>query len=121
VSRGCLEPLCRILMCQDSDLVYTCLEGLQNILKAGEAGKKGQDSGTNTNPYAEFILECRGLDILEDLQDVGNDRIYKLVMELLESYWEEEVSDDPDVPGSTPKEAAAAQPPIPSSSADEAN
>jgi importin subunit alpha-6/7 len=117
-------------MCQDSDLVYTCLEGLKNILKAGEAGKKGQDSGTNTNPYSEFILECRGLDILEDLQDVDNDRIYKLVMELLESYWEEEVSDDPDVPGSTdfantsgttPEEAAAAQPPIPSSSADEAN
>jgi hypothetical protein len=49
--------------------------------RPGEAGKKGQDSGTS--PYEEFILECGGLDVLEDLQDVDNDRIYKLVMELL--------------------------------------
>ncbi|TVU37179.1 hypothetical protein EJB05_10480 [Eragrostis curvula] len=127
VSRGCLEPLCRILTCQDSELVYTCLEGLQNILESGEAGKKGQDSGTN--PYAEFILECGGLDVLEELQDVDNDRIYKLVMKLLERYWEEEVSSGPDVPGSadsadtagTGSEEAAAQPSIPSSGANEAD
>ncbi|KAK3128075.1 hypothetical protein QOZ80_7AG0582290 [Eleusine coracana subsp. coracana] len=128
VSRGCLEPLCRILTYQDSDLVYTCLEGLQNILEAGEAGKKGQDSGTN--PYAEFILECGGLDILENLQDVDNDRVYKLVMELLESYWDEDVNGDPDVPGSTdsadtagttPEDDTAAQPPVPSSGANEAD
>ncbi|GJN10635.1 hypothetical protein PR202_ga28746 [Eleusine coracana subsp. coracana] len=128
VSHGCLEPLCRILTYQDSDLVYTCLEGLQKILQAGEAGKKGQDSGTN--PYAEFILECGGLDILEDLQDVDNDRIYKLAMELLESYWDEDVNGDPDVPGSTdsadtagttPEDDTAAQPPVPSSGANEAD
>ncbi|KAL6657332.1 hypothetical protein ACP70R_005112 [Stipagrostis hirtigluma subsp. patula] len=125
VSRGCLEPLCNVLTCQDSDLVYTCLEGLQNILQAGQAGKKGHESGTN--PYAQFILECGGLDKLEDLQDVDNDRIYMLVMKLLESYWDEEVSDDPNVPGSkdsadTAETASedAAQPPIPSSGASEA-
>ncbi|KAI5009122.1 hypothetical protein ZWY2020_010170 [Hordeum vulgare] len=33
VSRGCLEPLCNVLKYQDVDLVYTCLEGLQNILE----------------------------------------------------------------------------------------
>ncbi|XP_062187756.1 importin subunit alpha-1b-like isoform X3 [Phragmites australis] len=125
VSRGCLEPLCSVLTYQDPDLVYTCLEGFQNILQAGEAGKKGQESGTN--PYAQFILECGGLDNLEDLQDHDSDKIHKLVMKLLQSYWEEEVSDeDPGIPGSnnsvetveTTSEDAA-QPPVPSSGANE--
>jgi len=127
VSRGCLEPLCSILSYQDHDLLYTCLEGLENILQAGEAGKKGEESGTN--PYAQFILECRGLDKLEDLQDINSDRIYELVMKLLQSYWEEEVSesDDLDVPGSNDsadtvetKPEGAAQPPEAASGADEA-
>ncbi|RLM84550.1 hypothetical protein C2845_PM04G34440 [Panicum miliaceum] len=127
VSRGCLEPLCSVLSCKDHDLVYTCLEGLENILQAGEAGKKGEESGTN--PYAQFILECGGLDKLEDLQDVNSDRIYELAMKLLQSYWEEEVSgsDDPDVPGSNDsadtvetKPEDAAQPPEPASGADDA-
>lgn len=133
VSRGCLEPLCSVLTHNDPDLVYTCLEGLENILRAGEAGKKGEESGTN--PYAEFILECGGLEKLEDLQDVDSDRIYELAMKLLQSYWEEEVSesDDPNIPGSndssdtveaTSEDAAAAvqPPPVPPppSAADEA-
>lgn len=133
VSRGCLEPLCSVLTHNDPDLVYTCLEGLENILHAGEAGKKGEESGTN--PYAEFILECGGLEKLEDLQDVDSDRIYELAMKLLQSYWEEEVSesDDPNIPGSndssdtveaTSEDAAAAvqPPPVPPppSAADEA-
>lgn len=133
VSRGCLEPLCSVLTHNDPDLVYTCLEGLENILRAGEAGKKGEESGTN--PYAEFILECGGLEKLEDLQDVDSDRIYELAMKLLQSYWEEEVSesDDPNIPGSndssdtveaTSEDAAAAvqPPPVPPppSTADEA-
>ena len=128
VSRGCLEPLCSILTYSDPDLVYTCLEGLENILQAGEAGKKGEESGMN--PYAEFILECGGLEKLEDLQDFDSDRIYELVMKLLQSYWEEEVSesDDPNIPGSNDSsdtvEAAsedAPQPPVPPpSGADEA-
>ena len=127
VSRGCLEPLCSVLSYQDHDLLYTCLEGLENILQAGEVGKKGEESGTN--PYAQFILECGGLDKLEDLQDVNSDRVYELVMKLLQSYWEEEASenDDPDVPGSNDsadtvgtKPEEAAQPPEPASGADEA-
>ncbi|XP_003559766.1 importin subunit alpha-1b isoform X1 [Brachypodium distachyon] len=101
VSRGCLEPLCNVLThYQDVDLVYACLEGLENVLKAGEiAGKEGKESAA-MNPYAQFILECGGLDNLEELQDFGNDEVYKLVMKLLESYWDEEVSDDLNLPAS---------------------
>ena len=126
VSRGCLEPLCNVLKYQDVDLVYTCLEGLQNILEEGETGKQGKESATN--PYAQFMLENGGLDSLEDLQDFDNDAVYRLAMKLLESYWDEEVSDD-DATLPAPKdgsaetvetapEDAAAQPPVPAPSAD---
>ncbi|CAL5071081.1 unnamed protein product [Urochloa decumbens] len=128
VSRGCLEPLCNVLTYQDPDLVYTCLQGLENILQAGEAGKKGEEE-SEMNPYAQFILESGGLDKLEDLQDVNSESIYDLAMKLLQSYWEEEVSesDDPSVPGSNDSSDTvettsedAAQPPAPASVADEA-
>ncbi|CAL5060950.1 unnamed protein product [Urochloa decumbens] len=128
VSRGCLEPLCNVLTYQDPDLVYTCLQGLENILQAGEAGKKGEEE-SEMNPYAQFILESGGLDKLEDLQDVNSESIYDLAMKLLQSYWEEEVSesDDPNVPGSNDSSDTvettsedAAQPPAPASVADEA-
>uniref|UniRef100_A0A453AM35 IBB domain-containing protein n=1 Tax=Aegilops tauschii subsp. strangulata TaxID=200361 RepID=A0A453AM35_AEGTS len=125
VSRGCLEPLCNVLKYQDVDLVYTCLEGLQNILVEGEIGKQGNESVMN--PYAQFILENGGLDNLEELQDFDNDAVYKLAMTLLERYWDEEVSDDANLPASkdgsaenveTVPEDAAAQPPVPAPSAD---
>lgn len=127
MSRGCLEPLCSVLTYQDPDLVYACLEGLENVLEAGEAGKeRGEESGTN--PYAQFILECGWLDKLEDLQEVSNDRIYELAMKLLQSYWEEEVSegDERDVPAGstdtagTTSEGAAQPPPAPAPGAGDA-
>ncbi|XBI98848.1 hypothetical protein VPH35_019039 [Triticum aestivum] len=124
VSRGCLEPLCNVLKYQDVDLVYTCLEGLQNILEEGEIGKQGNES--TTNPYAQFILENGGLDNLEDLQDFDNDAVYKLAMKLLEKYWDEEVSDDANLTASkdgpaenvetVPEEAT--QPPVPAPSSE---
>ncbi|CAM0907531.1 unnamed protein product [Alopecurus aequalis] len=126
VSRGCLEPLCNVLRYQDVDLVYTCLEGLQNILEEGEIGKQGKESVTN--PYAQFILENGGLDGLEDLQDFDNDAVYRLAMKLLESYWDEEVSDDEEATLPAPEAGSAetaetapedvAQPPVPAPDAD---
>jgi len=129
VSRGCLEPLCSVLTYNDPDLVYTCLEGLENILQAGEAGKKGEESGMN--PYAQFILECGGLEKLEDLQDVESERIYELVMRLLQGYWVEIVSesDDQNVAAGSSDLAGtvettsedAAQPSVPPSGVEEAD
>jgi hypothetical protein len=125
VSRGCLEPLCNVLKYQDVDLVYTCLEGLQNILEEGEIGKEGKESAMN--PYAQFMLENGGLDNLEDLQGFDNDAVYRLAMKLLESYWDEEVSDDDatlPAPKDGPAEIAAtvpedaAQPPVPAATTD---
>ncbi|KAJ6359664.1 hypothetical protein OIU77_003800 [Salix suchowensis] len=39
VSQGCIKPLCDLLICPDPRIVTVCLEGLENILKVGEADK----------------------------------------------------------------------------------
>jgi hypothetical protein len=73
------------------------------------------------------MLENGGLDNLEDLQGFDNDAVYRLAMKLLESYWDEEVSDD-DATLPAPKDGAAeiavavsedaAQPPVPAPTTD---
>mmetsp|Transcript_28986 Transcript_28986/g.75141 ORF Transcript_28986/g.75141 Transcript_28986/m.75141 type:complete len:362 (-) Transcript_28986:672-1757(-) len=69
VSQGCIKPLCDLLTCNDPRLVTVALEGIENVLKAGEL-----DATTNssTNPYTNFVDEAEGLDKLEQLQNHQN-------------------------------------------------
>ncbi|OIS99847.1 importin subunit alpha-1b [Nicotiana attenuata] len=39
VGQGCIKPSCDLLICLDPRIVTVCLEGLENILKVGEAEK----------------------------------------------------------------------------------
>lgn len=75
-----------------------CLEGLENILKVGEADREmGMNNGINL--YAQMIDECDGLDKIEQLQSHDNHEIYEKVVKILERYWaeeEEEVQNLPD-------------------------
>lgn len=75
-----------------------CLEGLENILKVGEAVREmGMNDGINL--YAQMIDECDGLDKIEQLQTHDNHEIYEKVVKILETYWaeeEEEVQNLPD-------------------------
>ena len=66
-----------------------CLEGLDNILKVGEADKDmGMNGGINI--YAQAIDECYGLDKIESLQSHDNNEIYEKAVKMLERYWAEE-------------------------------
>ena len=66
-----------------------CLEGLENILKVGEADKEmGMNNGINV--YAQMIDECDGLDKIENLQTHDNNEIYEKAVKILERYWAEE-------------------------------
>lgn len=66
-----------------------CLEGLDNILKVGEADKDmGMNGGINI--YAQAIDECEGLDKIENLQSHDNNEIYEKAVKMLERYWAEE-------------------------------
>jgi hypothetical protein len=89
VSQGAIKPLCDLLSCSDARIVTVALEGLENILKVGEAEK--ELGGANaTNPFAQLVDEAEGLDKIEDLQNHTNEDIYEKAVAILESYFDVE-------------------------------
>lgn len=91
VAQGCIKPLCDLLVCPDPRIVTVCLEGLENILKVGEA-EKNLGAG-DVNIYAQMIDDAEGLDKIENLQSHDNTEIYEKAVKMLESYWLEEEDD----------------------------
>jgi len=92
VDQGCIKPLCDLLVCPDPRIVTVCLEGLENILKVGEAEKNlGATGGVNL--YAQMIDEAEGLEKIENLQSHDNTEIYEKAVKILETYWLEEDDD----------------------------
>jgi hypothetical protein len=67
---GCIKPLCDLLGVSDVRIVTVALEGLENILKAGEAAAKAPGGG-GQNPYAQLVEDAEGLDKIEALQARG--------------------------------------------------
>jgi len=98
VQQGCIKPLCDLLTCNDPRLVTVALEGIENVLKAGE-----HESPANggTNPYTAFVDEAEGLDKLEQLQSHANEDVYKKAMHILETYFG--LDDDEDEQGIAPE------------------
>ncbi|KAI4310380.1 hypothetical protein MLD38_035361 [Melastoma candidum] len=93
VNQGCIKPLCDLLVCPDPRIVTVCLEGLENILKVGEADKEmGLNGGVNL--YGQIVDECEGLDKIESLQTHDNNEIYEKAVKILEKYWAEEGEED---------------------------
>lgn len=89
VNQGCIKPLCDLLICPDPRIVTVCLEGLENILKVGEADKNvGNTDGVNL--YAQMIDDAEGLEKIENLQSHDNTEIYEKAVKILETYWLEE-------------------------------
>ncbi|CAJ2628786.1 importin subunit alpha-1-like protein [Trifolium pratense] len=89
VSQGCIKPLCDLLICPDPRIVTVCLEGLENILKVGEADKNIGNTG-DVNLYAQMIDDAEGLEKIENLQSHDNTEIYEKAVKILETYWLEE-------------------------------
>ena len=89
VSQQCIKPLCDLLICPDARIVTVCLEGLENILKVGEAEKNLGNSG-EVNLYAQMIDDAEGLEKIENLQSHDNTEIYEKAVKILETYWLEE-------------------------------
>ena len=95
VSQGCIKPLCDLLVCPDPRIVTVCLEGLENILKVGEAEKNLGTTG-GVNLYAQAIEDADGLEKIESLQSHDNTEIYEKAVKMLETYWLED--DDETMP-----------------------
>ncbi|KAL6142552.1 hypothetical protein ACLB2K_060832 [Fragaria x ananassa] len=97
VNHGCIKPLCDLLICPDPRIVTVCLEGLENILKVGEAEKNlGMTGGVNL--FAQAIDEAEGLEKIENLQTHDNAEIYEKAVKLLETYWLEDDDGDETMP-----------------------
>ncbi|KFK42624.1 hypothetical protein AALP_AA1G019500 [Arabis alpina] len=93
VSIGCIKPLCDLLLCPDPRVVTVTLEGLENILRVGEAEKELGNSG-DYNHYAQMIEDVEGLEKIENLQSHDNNEIYEKAVKMLESYWAEEDNEE---------------------------
>lgn len=91
MKENCIKPLCDLLVCPDPRIVTVCLEGLDNILKVGEAEKNMGNS--EVNYYAQMIDEAEGLEKIENLQSHDNNDIYQKAVKILETYWSEEEDD----------------------------
>ena len=90
----CIPPLCELLTCSDPRIVTVAMEGLENILKVGEADKQLQGHQA-INMYAKAIDECEGLDKIENLQNHQNTDIYNKAVGIIETYFggDDEVED----------------------------
>ncbi|KAK4773160.1 hypothetical protein SAY87_028179 [Trapa incisa] len=93
VRQGCIKPLCDLLSCPDPKIITVCLEGLANILKAGEAEKVEGRTG-DINVYVQMINGAEGLEKIEHLQEHENIEIYEEAVKILETYWQEEEEEE---------------------------
>jgi len=81
VSYGYIEHMCDMLTCNDTNAVIVTLEGLENILQAGDK------DGMGNNPYISRFESCMGIDKLETLQNHLNMYIYLKSVHILESFF----------------------------------
>ncbi|OAD75156.1 hypothetical protein PHYBLDRAFT_133133 [Phycomyces blakesleeanus NRRL 1555(-)] len=92
VQNGCIKPLCDILTAMDNKISMVALDGLENILKAGEMEKTHTADGLN--PYALLIEECNGIDYIHALQSHKNAEIYKKAYHVIDKYFSLDEDED---------------------------
>lgn len=73
--------------------VQVALEGLKNILTAGERLKEMPGS-TNQNAYGIMLEEAGGLDLLENLQNHTSEDIANKAIDILQSFFEAATDDN---------------------------
>lgn len=99
--------MCDLLTVQDSNIVQVALNGLENILKAGNQHK------VKPNPYAVLVEECygmypfkefcflliyvyifKGLDKIEFLQSHEKMEIYEKAFAIIKTYFDNDEEED---------------------------
>ncbi|KAG8219728.1 armadillo-type protein, partial [Butyriboletus roseoflavus] len=89
VSQGCIKPLCDLLTMMDNKIIQVALDGLDNILKVGEADKQAAGPGA-VNQYALFVEEAGGMVTIHNLQSHDNLDIYKKAFNIMDKYFPDE-------------------------------
>lgn len=110
VEKGCIKPLCDLLVCGDNKIVQVSLDALENILRVGEQ-VKAETNNENQIPLLVEIGEgtilaipcdILGVDKIHALQFHDNEEIYKKAYHLIDMYFnndEEEALGDEEFGG----------------------
>lgn len=85
VQIDCIPPMLNLLECPDPKIIIVALDGLDNILKVGQA-LAGQ-SADGENPYCTIIEKHGGFDKLERLQDHKTRTIYDKAVKIIKTYF----------------------------------
>lgn len=90
VAQGCIKPLCQFLEhCQEEPrLALVVLDGLANVLQVGQT--EVLNSPDTANPYAIFVEEAGGLDLINNLQDHEEFEIYTKAKDIIDKYFDGE-------------------------------
>ncbi|KAJ3306448.1 Importin alpha subunit (Karyopherin alpha subunit) (Serine-rich RNA polymerase I suppressor protein) [Kappamyces sp. JEL0829] len=91
VSQGCIKPLCDLLVLGDNKIMQVALDGLENILKVGDADKPITG---NYNQMAVYIEEAGGMERIHNLQLHDNGEIYKKAYSIIDKYFNEDEDED---------------------------
>ncbi|EKX35427.1 hypothetical protein GUITHDRAFT_79857 [Guillardia theta CCMP2712] len=83
VEKQAIPSLVNLLDKPDVRIVSVALEGIENILKCGQRNLTQE----GTNPFAQLLEVCGGIDKIEDLQRHENQKIYDMAVKILENYF----------------------------------
>ncbi|OAV93719.1 hypothetical protein PTTG_06775 [Puccinia triticina 1-1 BBBD Race 1] len=104
VEQGCIKPLCDLLKALDNKIIQVALDGLDNILKVGDADKE-EHNGVNL--YATYIEEAGGMHTIHNLQHHENLDIYKKCFYIMDKYYTDEDGEETGIGGPTTDETGA--------------
>ena len=86
VSQGIIKPLCDVLeSSHDQRVILVALDGLKNILAVGE--REALLDPSNSNRYALYIEEARGVDIICQLRDRPKMGVYLEAKGIIDKYY----------------------------------
>jgi len=84
-----IPPLCDLLTVYDAKIITVALEALENILRIGKEDKE-HNGPHATNVYGQQVMDCGGLDKIEQLQNHTNNEVYEHAVCMLEQFFDVE-------------------------------
>ncbi len=80
IRQGAIPPLCGLLAVADIKVVTVALEGLENMLRVGKMTNQ-------LETLIDIIIDCGGVNAIENLQVHPNRNIYTRAVKLLETFF----------------------------------
>eukprot|EP00796_Vickermania_ingenoplastis_P005865 gene5865-4187_t len=90
ISIGIISPLCDTLRAYDSKITSVALEALQVMLQIGEDEKNAGVTAENNVVLA--VVDCGGLENIEQLQNHADKKVYQHAIHILEEFFSAEDS-----------------------------